>query len=54
MYQALEVFARCVGDDETAELAARHRVEEQEAGRQLQAMIPAAVRQAATGRPTSE
>jgi ferritin-like metal-binding protein YciE len=47
MYQALEALARTVGDEATAQLAADHLRQEQEAAGRLQAFLGPVVAQAA-------
>ena len=45
MYEAMEAYAKAVGDDETAALARAHHAEEEEAARKLWPLIaPAAAR----------
>jgi len=55
MYQALEAYARAIGDEETARLANRHMLEEQAAADQLRPLIaPTAARVAIGSEVASE
>ena len=55
-YQALETLATAVGDDKTARLATRHRIQEERMLADLRRLLPsltiAAVRSLAAGHPT--
>ncbi|MCI0462877.1 MAG: ferritin-like domain-containing protein [Gemmataceae bacterium] len=51
MYQALESYARAIGDNKTAELAARHLTEEQETAARLRPLIAPTAAQIAVGSP---
>jgi len=49
MYQALEAYARAIGDDETARLAAQHMQQEQEAADRLRPLIAPTAARVAVG-----
>lgn len=40
MYTALQAYAQAAGDEETARLAERHRLEEEQAARQMLSLLP--------------